>query len=318
MANYNAGDMVRLTRKARGMSQEELCDNICSVHTLSRIENGKVRAKRDTYQKLMERMGRNGQKNYSKLSLEDFDALDLMGMIDNLIYRKDYAEAEKYLEQLKPMLDLENKINLQYIKRVESIIKYNKGVSSKEKYLKDMEEVASITISNYKKLVDKIYPFTKEEVGVMMNIAQAYGDMEENESSISIYYMLLRSLNSGYMSRKDAAPFILIMIRAIARMYGGLGKYQVAINMCWNVIHKSKKYKLYTILPIAYGEIAWNMLKQIDNGEQDERDKEEVKKIMRQGYAIASLTKQYVVRDIFKNHYYEVFKEEIYSFSISE
>ena len=120
------------------------------------------------------------------------------------------------------------------------------------------------------------------------------------------------------MSRKDAVPFILIMIRAIARMRGGLGNYQAAINMCRNAIYKSKKYKLYTILPIAYGEIATNMLKQIEKGQRDERDKEEVKKLMRQGYATASLTKQYVVRDIFKNHYYQVFKEEIYSIVISE
>ena len=318
MANYNVGDTVRLTRKALGMSQEELCDNICSVHTLSRIENGKVRVKRDTYQKLMERMGRNGQKNYSKLSLEDFDALDLMGIIHNLIYRRDYIEAEKYLEQLKPMLDLDNIFNQQYVRREENIINYHKGIISKEKYLEELEKVASLTLPDYRKLIDKIYPFTLEEVRIMMNIAHAYGDMEENESSISIYYMLLRSLNSGYMSLKDAAPFILIMIRGVARMYGGLGNYQVAINICRNAIHKSKKYKLYTILPIAYGEIAWNMLKQIDKGERDERDKEEVKKIMRQGYAAASLTKQNVVEDIFKNHYYEVFKEEIYSSVIPE
>ena len=41
MANYRAGDVIRLTRQAVGMTQEMLCENICSVETLSRIENGK-------------------------------------------------------------------------------------------------------------------------------------------------------------------------------------------------------------------------------------------------------------------------------------
>lgn len=46
MANYRAGDVIRLTRQAVGMTQEMLCENICSVETLSRIENGKHKSKK--------------------------------------------------------------------------------------------------------------------------------------------------------------------------------------------------------------------------------------------------------------------------------
>ena len=42
MANYKAGDVIRLTRNAVGMTQEELSDGICSVETLSRIENNNL------------------------------------------------------------------------------------------------------------------------------------------------------------------------------------------------------------------------------------------------------------------------------------
>ena len=49
----------QLTTQVIGMSQETLCENICSVQTLSRIENGKVNVKRDIYSMLMERMGRS-------------------------------------------------------------------------------------------------------------------------------------------------------------------------------------------------------------------------------------------------------------------
>ena len=33
MANYKAGDVIRLTRNAVGMTREELSDGICSVET---------------------------------------------------------------------------------------------------------------------------------------------------------------------------------------------------------------------------------------------------------------------------------------------
>ena len=40
MANYRVGDIIRLTRIASGLTQEQLSENICSVETMSRIENG--------------------------------------------------------------------------------------------------------------------------------------------------------------------------------------------------------------------------------------------------------------------------------------
>ena len=97
MSNYNVGDIIRLTRQSVEMSQEELSDGICSVQTLSRIENGKVNVKKETYRKLMERMNRNGLKNYSILALEEFDSLERMRKINNLMFRREFAEAATFV-----------------------------------------------------------------------------------------------------------------------------------------------------------------------------------------------------------------------------
>ena len=318
MSNYNIGDIIQLTRQSIGMSQEELSDGICSVQTLSRIENGKVSVKKNTYQQLMERMGRNGQKNYSVLKVEEFDVLEVMRETQNLIFRKEYTEAEKQLDKLKKVLDLKEVINIQYIMRKEAVIRYRKGYISKEEYLKELEKTISLSISDYRQYIDKIYPFTAEEVSTLMNIASAYGELEKNEIAISIYNMLLNSLNTGYMEKNKAIPFTLILIHGAARMHGGEGRYQIAIQMCWNAIHISKQYHLFTILPNAYGEISWNMMKQIEKGEREEKEKEEVKKIMRQGYAAAALSKQHVIGDVIKNQYYKYFDEDIYASSNPE
>lgn len=103
MSNYNVGDIIRLTRQSVEMSQEELSDGICSVQTLSRIENGKVNVKKETYRKLMERMNRNGLKNYSILALEEFDSLEMMRKINNLMFRREFAEAEIHLNNVAPL-----------------------------------------------------------------------------------------------------------------------------------------------------------------------------------------------------------------------
>ena len=55
MVYYNANEVIKLTRKAMGLTQEELSEGICEVVTLSRIENGHTSVKRSTYKKLMEK-----------------------------------------------------------------------------------------------------------------------------------------------------------------------------------------------------------------------------------------------------------------------
>lgn len=40
METYRIGEIIREQRNRRNISQEELCFGICSVTTLSRIENG--------------------------------------------------------------------------------------------------------------------------------------------------------------------------------------------------------------------------------------------------------------------------------------
>lgn len=312
MSNYKVGDMIRLTRLAIGMTQEELSENICSVQTLSAIENGKRKVKKRTYQQLMERMGRNGQKNYSVLSTDDFDLLDIMVEINNVIFRHEYKEAEKKLTILKEKLDLNNQINYLYIRLEEIIIARGLGTMSPEEVLKQLEDLIEMTVPNYKKYLYKVFPFTHEEIILVMNIGHAYGNLGECKIAIDIYYMLIRAMNTGYMEPDDSIQLTTIITSSIARLYGGMGQRDRAIRMCWNAISRSKEHRLFTILPKCYGEIAWNMMKQIENGERAEGEKELCRQYLRQGYAAAILSKQLVTADVVKKVYMDFFGEDIY------
>ena len=312
MSSYNVGDMIRLTRQAVGMSQEELCDTICSIQTLSRIENGKVKVKRKIYQKLMEKMGRDGTKNFSVLSTEHFEVLDVMLDINNLLFHFEYEMAEEKLSVLKNTLSMKEDINYIFVRECEIIIDGGLGRISEEERLEELEELIALTIPNYKHFLYGVYPFMHEEIMIIMNIANAYGEIKNFQMAIDISYMLLRSLNSGYMRQDDTMQITVMLISNIARFWGGLGKRDKAIRMCWNAIHKAKKNSLYTILPKCYGEIAWNMMKQIEKGDRVETDREFCKQYLRQGYAVAVLSKQKTCEKIIQSIYEEYFEEDIY------
>lgn len=315
MSNYRAGDIIRLTRQSLGMSQEELSFNICSVQTLSRIENGHHKIKRDTYQKLMERMGRNGAKNYSRITVDDFNLLDVMQRLDTAISKHEHKQADEYIRILKKHMDLDNTINRQFIRRREILVDYNTGKISGSEKLKLLEEIAALTIPDYRKFIDKIYPFMDEELQIIMNIAGAYFDMREFEMSIKLYKMLLRCLDIGYMDINNTTRLKVILMNNMAKAYNGLDQYDTAIELEKEVIEICKKNKLCSVLQNAYGELAWSILCQIKEQGRNKRDYELCKKYLRQGYAIALISENYYTGNQIKNLYEKEFHEKIYAMS---
>ena len=101
MANYRANDVIRLTRKAVGLSQEAISEGICSVETFSRIERGKTKIKGDTYKKIMERMERNTDinKKFQKCDVPDkCYPVNKIYKLSELKKRNIYFEPNVYFE----------------------------------------------------------------------------------------------------------------------------------------------------------------------------------------------------------------------------
>lgn len=57
MAFYMFGDYIREQRERMGVTQEDLCEGICSPGTLPKIENGRQGVRLNQYIALMERLG---------------------------------------------------------------------------------------------------------------------------------------------------------------------------------------------------------------------------------------------------------------------
>ena len=57
MSLYAIGRLIRIAREKANLSQQELCEGICSLSTLSKIENGIQNPTRETLKNLSERLG---------------------------------------------------------------------------------------------------------------------------------------------------------------------------------------------------------------------------------------------------------------------
>ena len=315
MSNYNVGAVIRLTRQAMNISQEKLCENICSVQTLSRIENGRTSVKKSIYEQLMQRMGRNGRKNFSVLSVDDYDMLEIMDKADVALAKHDYQKTEEYLIILKNNLNEKTDDNLltkQYIGRKELNIAYHLKKISKNDYLQGLKELIRLTIKEYEVLLDREFPFFKEEIHLLMNIANGYAYMSKHEQSIKINKMLLRSLDRNYMCLEDTIKLKTALMFNAAKSYGEIENHKEAIKIYEKAIKLAKKYKITLSTPNLYLELSWNMIQQIEKGERERKDLYECEKFMRQGYALASLTKKNSIKMTAEQYFKEYFKRNIY------
>lgn len=299
MPCYKSGTIIKLTREACGMSQEILAEDICSVQTLSRIENGKTGVKRETYQRLMERLERFSGRNYAICVGDGLKGMDYIAEIDEAIRLHQYKNAEQYLKELERE-SLEGIIYRQYCIYNKAIIKSALKKITVEQKLKQMKEALSLTISDYMRYKNKVYPFTSQELTILMNIGSCFSQLRKPKEAIEIYDMLLRSLEYDYMSEYEGYRFKIAISFNRMKCLGELKQYRVAFETGKELLKCCKEYCCIDMIPTIAGETAWSILCGIENGELDETHKEECSYYLHLGYYIASAIEDENLVEIFK------------------
>lgn len=309
MANYKAGDVIRLTRNAVGMTQEELSDGICSVETLSRIENNRHKIKRDIYRKLMERMERGIHDNCAVCMGNDMSLLEEYILLEDTLSKREYDISKQYLAHICEKIS-DSVVDRQYLKRVRALVDYELGEISAQVFIKQLQEAMEMTIPAYESYLwgdqrGKIYPYREQEILILMGMGIAYYDVGELDKDIIIYETIIRSLDAGYMDEKNAAELKLINLANLSRPLGKLGRYEEALAKAEEGLDMaiSRGYA-HGLVELMMGT-AWNRMKIAKNGIDTERKQQELaesKKMMQQAYYIAAARKdKYNLKSIVEN-----------------
>lgn len=316
MANYRAGDIIRLTRNASGMTQEQLSEGVCSVETLSRIENGKHSVKKSTYAQLMAKMERDTRKNYALCTSADMELLEERIWVEDALSKHDYAKAEQYLHVLKKKID-DSEISRQYVGRIEGVVDYRLGKIDVQEYVGRMDKAIKITVPDYEKYLAEeksayVYPFTELEVMTLVSLANAYGNMEKPDKSIRIFDLLLRCLEEGYMDEKSVGRLKMLIewnyIKAMERS----GKYRDALEkakMLLETVIKNDNGRMIAPVLVA---ISWDMQKICkDDGDSINDILPDVNRKLHQAYYLAMARNDDANLNVIKKYYQECFGKEI-------
>ena len=310
MANYRVGDIIRLTRIASGLTQEQLSENICSVETMSRIENGKHGVKKDIYQKLMEKMNRNPERSYAICVDKDMQIIEERAAFEEAMTRHDFERADEYMTLLKEKAG-ESILTKNYVRRESAFLDFYQNRITSAELVEILEELAEETVPDYRRYMEEkiIFPFTEQEIILFKRLAVAYGRNDKNELALEISEMLLRSLRSKYMIEWKKNE--LSVYGNMARYYQKIGQYEVAYNINDTLIYEAKKYDNGLLVEESLFDKAWDILREIRNGKREKEEIEECKKLMRKAYYLSLSRNDQTNMKIFSDYYATQFGESI-------
>lgn len=140
-------DVIRIRRKMLGLSQQKLCEGLCDVKTLRRLEHRQTTPQRAIVTQLLMRLGLPGELRYTYYVLTDKPELTkLLGKMRdaNLVFQA--QTAADWWDKLLPELPLMQRLNRQKLLVEETMMAWKRGELQREEYCQRLQEAIELTL----------------------------------------------------------------------------------------------------------------------------------------------------------------------------
>ncbi len=280
MGIYIIGDVIRNTRIAMNLSQEELAEGICMPNYLSRIECGKQVPQKKIYDMLMDKMESHMNRMTVSLDVDEFELLEKRWDIAIALADARYEKAQELLWELEVELDQTSVINRQYIEMVQLTLDKEKKKITLEEYKEKLIQSLHLTIPDYYEewIIKKI--LSHNEVSILMKLYGICGEEGKYEKSLSFYEELQKYYEELYPRGNE--HYYRILLSHMSKWYGLLGKHKKAIEMAKKGISECKRGKKEIALPHFLYDIAWNINELLEKNNYPKEKEEKMKKARKQ------------------------------------
>lgn len=171
---------IRMNREARGYTQLDICDGICSVPTLSLIERGERSADYWTAEALLDRMRVDKTECECILDDDTYDVYELREAIKRNIQKKEYAQAEKNLESYKKRCG-EKDLHRKFLFFQEASLERAKQNPDSHKKKELFQKALMLTAPNYQEIFDRKGVMSDLELECITEIIHCIENPKERE-----------------------------------------------------------------------------------------------------------------------------------------
>lgn len=261
------GTIIKREREGQKLIRKNLCQGICSVATLYRIESGQVTPSQNVLTNLLQRLGLPDDLCRVVQSQEELEVDDQVTLVRSLSIQHFHAHPEgkpalraevlKAIGELEAMMDPEDNITRQFIEEERLLLGREDGTPyPPEEWRERLLDVLRITQPRFD--LDKINDFcyTHEETVLVNQIAISYSEEGQRKKAIQIYQQLLRYMqtNSRKISRY-IRQFTLIAANC-ARELNMERRYEEAVEVAQQGRRVCKQYESYHSLPMLLAILA--------------------------------------------------------------
>lgn len=254
-----ADEIIRIRRKEQNLTQTKLSEGILEPESYSRFECGKRKLRWKKKKKLLERLGERGNKVTLLLESDDPDVVEEYQRIQDSSYREKYDLLKEKIYDLKGKLDKTSKINRQFILHMQNNIdvRFFQILERKQKKMKRQKEIKE-TASKFDTVSIQEHGWSRTEIAIIKNIANAYRDDKKVEIAISILRKAIESFDKETIGQESACLGKQLLWETLATYLGDVEKYEDAIFYAKKGMKKILESGSAKGISGELYEIAWN------------------------------------------------------------
>jgi transcriptional regulator with XRE-family HTH domain len=254
-----ADEIIRIRRKEQNLTQKKLSEGILEPESYSRFECGKRKLRWKKKKKLLERLGERGNKVTLLLESDDPDVVEEYQRIQDSSYREKYDLLKEKIYDLKGKLDKTSKINRQFILHMQNNIdvRFFQILERKQIKMKRQKEIKE-TASKFDTVSIQEHGWSRTEIAIIKNIANAYRDDKKVEIAISILRKAIESFDKETIGQESACLGKQLLWETLATYLGDVEKYEDAIFYAKKGMKKILESGSAKGISGELYEIAWN------------------------------------------------------------
>lgn len=167
----NISDVIRGARIKNGMTQETLAFGICSVSTLSKIENGRRMPQMEIFEALMDRMGEPSQRCLVYAGEHELQKRKLQERMTLAMLLKDYAVLETELKKYERLVPKRKQMDEQWVCLGTAVLQWWDGASLADTEQR-LTEILGMSCQRYRKKWEKEKLYTHCEILIFQLLVQ--------------------------------------------------------------------------------------------------------------------------------------------------
>lgn len=251
MPTYGMGNAMREVRMRLGYTQEELAYGICTVGTLSKIENGRAVISKQVFEALCSRLP---GLHHVWVSCDTEKEMQRSRLCKQILV---YLEFRK-LPAAKTAMECYSRIKDEKSPFCRQFEWYTKAVyqaaakEEEDKILPNLKRALKVTMPSYEarfRQHKKGMMLTYDEVYILSNMGIAYARQNEMENAFRILYFLKEYFVKQNLDMVESMKVCPMVFGNLAWLFHKQGRFKEAVKLCDSGIEICLSSGRYTVLP---------------------------------------------------------------------